>query len=145
MSSSLTFTSSSPEETLAIGKKIASLLSLGDVLCLTGDLGAGKTTLVKGLVEEVTKKTLQEEVVSPTFTYLNIYPGTTTVYHFDLYRLSEPEEFFYAGFGETLEAEGIFCIEWPDRLPSSLACNKHSLHIEYQEQNKRRITLRKEL
>ncbi len=138
----ITFLTQSSEETEEVGKSIADMLGIGDVICLTGDLGAGKTTLVKGLVQKITGISA-EEVVSPTFTYLNIYPGLTTIYHFDLYRLSSGEEFLQAGFHEFLEAPGICCIEWPDRLPDKLDIRKIFIHIEYLSAKERKITLRR--
>jgi tRNA threonylcarbamoyladenosine biosynthesis protein TsaE len=135
-----TFVSTSSEETVEVGRQISKLLSKKELICLTGDLGAGKTTLVKGIVHELTG-TLPDEVVSPTFTYLNIYQGKTSLYHFDLYRLSSEEEFLSAGFDEFLEKEGICCVEWPDRLPKKTLPEKISIHIEYLTEKKRKITV----
>ena len=135
-----TFASSSSEETIEIGRQIGALLHKKELVCLTGDLGAGKTTLIKGIVHFLTG-TLPSEVVSPTFTYLNIYSGSSDVYHFDLYRLSSKEEFLAAGFDEFLEKDGICLVEWPDRLPEKILKQKTSIHIAYVSQEKRKITL----
>lgn len=137
-----TFVSSSAEETIDIGRQISKLLHKKELICLTGDLGAGKTTLVKGIVEALTG-TSPNEVVSPTFTYLNIYEGKIPLYHFDLYRLSSEAEFLLAGFDEFLDKEGICCVEWPDRLPQGNSINKVSIHIEYLNIEQRKITLSK--
>ncbi len=135
-----TFVSTSSEETIEAGRQIGKLLNKQELLCLTGDLGAGKTTLVKGIVQEVTGVS-PSEVVSPTFTYLNIYEGKLPLYHFDLYRLDSEEEFLLSGFDEFLEKEGICCVEWPDKLPQKVSQNKISIHIEYLGESKRKITL----
>jgi tRNA threonylcarbamoyladenosine biosynthesis protein TsaE len=101
---------------LALGKRIGSALPAGTVVSLVGDLGAGKTTLIKGIVAALTPMQ-PEEVCSPTFTYLNIYLGRLPVYHFDLYRLKGVEEFLDMGFEEYLfSKEGVCCLEWSDRI-----------------------------
>jgi tRNA threonylcarbamoyladenosine biosynthesis protein TsaE len=135
------FLSKSSEETEEIGRRIArEHLKQGDVLCLTGDLGAGKTTLTKGIIQELTGSA-KDAIVSPTFTYLNIYSGLSTVYHFDLYRLCCQEEFLEAGFDEFLNEEAICCIEWPDKLPETLQIKKKFIHIYYLSQTERKIIL----
>ncbi|MBS0627082.1 MAG: tRNA (adenosine(37)-N6)-threonylcarbamoyltransferase complex ATPase subunit type 1 TsaE [Verrucomicrobia bacterium] len=138
----ITFLTHSSNETEDIGKQIGQLVESGDVLCLTGDLGAGKTTLVKGIAKQYTGIS-GLEVTSPTFTYLNIYSGLQNLYHFDLYRLSSPEEFIQAGFLEFLSMKGICCIEWPDRLPTNLSLKTISIHIEYVSFEQRKITLQR--
>lgn len=105
------------EETRIFGKELARTLQPGMVVCLFGDLAAGKTTLVKGIVEELTGLP-SETVNSPTFTYLHIYPGPISVYHFDLYRLRDVDEFLSLGFEEMLHAGGVCCIEWSERIES---------------------------
>ena len=112
----------SPEETFKIGKKLGEKALVNTVFCFFGDLGAGKTTFIKGFVSGVNKSPL-DQVISPTFNYLNIYEGEPkelTVYHFDLYRLPNEEEFFAMGFHEVFEAEGVCCIEWSERIQSFL-------------------------
>ena len=142
MKDPITFLTFSSTETEEIGQRIARLIQSGDVLCLTGDLGAGKTTLVKGIAKEYTGINASE-VTSPTFTYLNIYSGLHHLYHFDLYRLSSPEEFIQAGFLEFLSTKDICCIEWPDRLPSNLPLQKVSIHMEYLSLEQRKITFQR--
>ena len=85
-------------------------------MCLFGDLGAGKTTLVKGILDGAQGKEHPHTLTSPTFTYLNIYPGTPTFYHFDLYRLRDADEFLSMGFEEFLAANGICCLEWSEKI-----------------------------
>lgn len=142
MNDPISFLTNSSSETEDIGQQIGRLARNGDVFCLTGDLGAGKTTLVKGIAKELTGvNTL--DVTSPTFTYLNIYSGLQDLYHFDLYRLASSEEFIQAGFLEFLSTKGICCIEWPDRLPSNLTLQKVSIHMEYLSFEQRKITLQR--
>ncbi len=105
--------SNSPEETVALGRDLSSRLPKGAILFLEGDLGAGKTTLIKGIVEGRTGLP-STEVTSPTFTLLNIYDNQ--VYHFDLYRLRDADDFLSMGFDEHLYGDGICCIEWSERI-----------------------------
>jgi len=104
---------------MAFGHEWGRTLSPNDVICFFGDLGAGKTTFIKGLVEGATGLSTSA-VRSPTFTYLNIYEGTKPVYHFDLYRLKHESQFLEMGFDEYFEAGGICCIEWAEKIPSLL-------------------------
>lgn len=109
------FISHSAEQTREYGRKLGSQLVLNSVLCFFGDLGAGKTTFIQGLTVGVLGSSA-EEVNSPTFTYLNIYRGNHTLYHFDLYRLHDADEFLSMGFDETFDAGGITCIEWSEKI-----------------------------
>lgn len=101
---------------MQLGKEFAKTLIPGAVVFLYGDLGAGKTTFVKGMAEAL--DVTRDEVSSPTFQYLNIYKGRTPLYHFDLYRLTDEASFLEMGFHEFLESDGISCIEWAERLES---------------------------
>ena len=105
----------SPEETVALGHALGTQLPHRAVVALTGDLGAGKTTLVKGIVQGVTGCS-PEEVSSPTFTYLNIYEGESPLYHFDLYRIPDEETFAELGFDDFLMTNGVACIEWAEKI-----------------------------
>lgn len=116
------YISSTRDETIAIGVQIGSGLKPGAIICLQGDLAAGKTTFVKGLAKGFGGYN-EEEINSPTFVYLNIYEGQKPVYHFDLYRLNDPDEFIHMGFDEYLFSEGICCIEWPERIGKYLPEN----------------------
>lgn len=110
----------SAEETIKLGIHLGREAAVGTVFCLFGDLGAGKTTLIKGIVEGATG--IREALVmSPTFLYLNHYLGESkNVYHFDLYRLKNAEEFLSMGFEEYFFADGIACVEWSERIASIL-------------------------
>jgi tRNA threonylcarbamoyladenosine biosynthesis protein TsaE len=144
MTKSISFFSESSEETQEAGRKIAKLISPGDVLCLTGDLGAGKTTLMKGLSQEFAQVN-PEEVTSPTFTYLHIYSGTQKIHHFDLYRLESSKEFLMLGFDEFFSDDSICCVEWPNNIPEELQFRKVSIEITYASSNKRKITFRRSI
>lgn len=101
------------DATVALAKALAPLLQTGDCLALSGDLGMGKSTFARALI----RARLEEpelEVPSPTFTLVQFYDGAPPLYHFDLYRLADPDELIELGFDEALE-DGISLIEWPER------------------------------
>lgn len=109
------YISQSASETREWGIKLGKQLAPNTVVYFFGDLGAGKTTFIKGMVAG-SIGTSGEEVNSPTFTYLNIYNGKKTVYHFDLYRLHNADEFLSMGFDDMFDAGGICCIEWAEKI-----------------------------
>lgn len=106
--------SSSIEETIQFGKKFAEELSVGDIVCLNGDLGAGKTHFVKGVASFFEVK--KEKVNSPTFTLINEYQGTIPIYHFDCYRLKNEQEALEIGTEEYFYGDGISIVEWPQKI-----------------------------
>ena len=107
--------SRSVRDTLNIGRLIAKMLKPADVICLSGELGSGKTVLAKGIAWGLGIKT--NEIVSPTFVLLRQYPDARIpFYHFDLYRLKSPEDILGLGYEEYLYGDGVTVIEWPDRL-----------------------------
>jgi tRNA threonylcarbamoyladenosine biosynthesis protein TsaE len=116
---SIELISHSPEETFEIAKKFGENLPEGAVLCFFGDLAAGKTTFIKGVVLGAADYPA-EWVSSPTFVFLNIYEGRRTIYHFDLYRLSGEEQFLSMGFDQFLHSSGITCIEWSEKIASMI-------------------------
>lgn len=131
------------EETLQLGRLLGAALPRETLVCLFGELGAGKTTLTKGIVSAATG-TPQQEISSPTFTYLNIYSGEKNVYHFDLYRLDDPEGFFDMGFDEYFQADGICCMEWSERLGDELPRNRFEIHLAHgARESERTIELRR--
>lgn len=138
------FFTHSPEESILLGKKISKRLSKKSILCFFGTLGSGKTTLIKGIVQGITGLP-PEEISSPTFVYHHLYQHlSTSVSHFDLYRLSSPKEFILRGFEEYLYAENICCIEWSERIASLLPPHCMHIHLSHeQESSCRKIILKK--
>jgi tRNA threonylcarbamoyladenosine biosynthesis protein TsaE len=136
-----TVTINSAEETTIFGAELGNALERGTVVALFGDLGAGKTTLIKGLAAAAAGID-PRSICSPTFTYLNIYSGNIEIYHFDLYRLRNEEDFLSLGFDEYLKTDGICCIEWPEKIPTLLPENTLLIEIAYSGENKRIITLK---
>ncbi len=122
----------SPEATFALGEEFGLRLAqeplLPRLVTLYGDLGAGKTTFLKGFISAATGLS-PEEVTSPTFTTLHLYEGREPLYHFDLYKLVEPKEFFSQGFGEFITEETLCCIEWPERIETWLPKRRWQVHI----------------
>ena len=111
------YISNSEEDTINLGKKIAGQLKKGDIIILSGDLSSGKTKLTEGVL---TYFNLQEEISSPTFTIVNEYDTENLkIYHFDLYRLADIDEFFAIG-GEEYFEKGASIIEWGELLEDYL-------------------------
>jgi tRNA threonylcarbamoyladenosine biosynthesis protein TsaE len=142
--SSKMYYSISDEQTLSLGYQIGRQLPVNSILCFFGDLGAGKTTFIKGLASGATGCSC-DEVGSPTFVYLNIYPGTSvkhpTVYHFDLYRLKDTDEFLSMGFDEYFFAGGICCVEWSEKIADILPQNCIKVVMAHQGGNARTILI----
>ena len=106
------FRTESPEETTALGRALGALLEPGDVILLTGDLGAGKSVLARGLARGLG---IARAMPSPTFTLMQPYEGRIPFYHFDLYRLDDADQFYEAGLDEFIGGDGAAVVEWPDR------------------------------
>lgn len=115
------------EETKEFGIKLGEILAGGDIVCLNGDLGAGKTTLTKsiGLGLGVT-----DYITSPTFTLINEYRGRLPVYHFDVYRLENVDELYDLGFDEYFYGKGVSIIEWAEKIEKLLPKERIVLNIE---------------
>ena len=128
----------SPEETAVLAERLGAAAEVGTVLCIIGDLGAGKTLFTQGFARglEVTG-----EVTSPTFALMNQYRGRLSVTHFDLYRLEREEELDEIGFYEYAEdSRGVVLIEWADKFPDALPESHIRLEIERGKQdNERRL------
>ena len=120
-----------PEDAARLGAAIAARLRPGEAVCLSGPLGAGKSTLARGLVRAVTSAA--EEVPSPTFTLVQAYAGRDfPVAHFDLYRLRRAEEAYELGLDAALE-DGCAVIEWPERLGADLPADRLDVTLEIVE------------
>jgi len=137
---SLTLTLADEAATGRLAAALAPLLRPGDVVALTGDLGAGKTVLARALIRTLTGDP-DEEVPSPTFTLVQSYDSAAgTVWHFDLYRLSGADEMVELGWDESA-AEGIALVEWPDRLGALLPAERLDIALEAAADEARRATL----
>lgn len=132
-------------DTLAIGRRLgrhlAEALDSGSstlpfLILLSGDLGAGKTTFCQGLCRELAGIE-EKEVLSPTFTLANEYHGCFDIFHLDLYRLPDEEEFFGAGLDEYLHRPGLTLVEWPEKMPADFWPEKRlALHLSFKDQGR---------
>ena len=129
-----------PAATAAAAGTLAELCQPGDVICLFGDLGAGKTTFARGFLRALG---VAGEIPSPTFNLLLTYnTAACTIWHFDLYRLNEPNEIIELGFEDAM-ADGISLIEWPDRLGDWLPERRIEIYlIETKADTRRQLRLR---
>ncbi|MFA6118326.1 MAG: tRNA (adenosine(37)-N6)-threonylcarbamoyltransferase complex ATPase subunit type 1 TsaE [Parachlamydiales bacterium] len=127
-------------ETINIGIELGKKLPKGSVIAFFGSLGAGKTTLTKGIVEGVTSSK-NIEVISPTFTYLNIYNPKHPIYHFDLYRIKNKNHFYAMGFEEYFSSEGICLIEWAENIKEILPKNTIIIKLKHICENQREISI----
>jgi len=109
------FQSAGEAQTLELGLQLGRLLEQPALILLQGDLGAGKSVLARGIARGLGVDP-QVPITSPTFTLMNHYPARLDLYHFDLYRLSDPDELIEIGFDEFAYGTGIALIEWPERL-----------------------------
>lgn len=120
-------TTYSERETLQFGKELAKRIDKGDVLCISGDMGAGKTHLIKGIAEgfgiDPTK------VNSPTFTLVNEYNGHIKLFHFDLFRVKNEKELLEIGLEEYLYGDGVCLIEWPEKMETLIPENAVNVKI----------------
>ncbi|CCJ32762.1 MULTISPECIES: tRNA (adenosine(37)-N6)-threonylcarbamoyltransferase complex ATPase subunit type 1 TsaE [Caloramator] len=130
--------SNSQEMTFEIGLKIAKLLKKGDVISLNGDLGAGKTHLVKGIAKGLE---VHEDITSPTFTIVNEYDGKMPLYHFDVYRISDISELYEIGFEEYIYGEGVSVIEWGNLVEELLPDYTIKINIRILDDNTREIEI----
>ncbi len=126
-------------ETAAFGRGLGALLEKGMVIALKGELGAGKTTLVKAIANGL--GILEEDVCSPSYTLINEYEGRLPVYHFDLYRLTDSSELYELGYDDYLEGEGISIVEWADAVPDALPGEYLSIKIEIVSDDERCFTV----
>ncbi len=123
-------------ETQALGKWIASRLKDRDILCLTGDLGAGKTTLTQAIMKELG---VMESITSPTYTIVNEYHHPRTIFHFDVYRINDTDEMFEIGFDDYLSQDAIIIIEWANLIEEILPKEAIWIDIKYTGEDHQRM------
>ena len=129
----------SPAETRALGEKLARALRPGDVLCLWGDLGAGKSELTRGIAAGLG---VTAPVTSPSFTIMNVYgEGRCPLYHFDWYRLESSEELYEMGMDEYLGGDGIAVVEWPGVCPDAMPETRLDVTLTPMGEEEREIAL----
>jgi tRNA threonylcarbamoyladenosine biosynthesis protein TsaE len=126
------------QETEYVGRRIGEMLEGPMVVALQGELGSGKTVFVRGAAKGLA---VEQAVTSPTFILLKVYQGRLPVYHFDFYRLEEPEELDYLGFEEYLPGDGVAFVEWAERFPDILPDQRLDVSIErfYDRSGKRKF------
>ena len=136
------YISNSEKETIEFGKRLASKLVVGDIVVLTGDLGSGKTKFTEGILSYYG---LQNEISSPTFTIVNEYDlPDTKLYHFDVYRISDIDEFYAIG-GEEYFEKGISVIEWGEKILDALPDNYIHISFSRDGDNYERRTIKVEV
>lgn len=116
----------SAEETEAVGKSLGERAKPGDIYCLNGDLGVGKTVFTKGFAKGLD---IDEHITSPTFTIVNEYEGRLKFYHFDVYRIEDQDEMYEIGLDEYLFGDGVCLIEWAEIIKDLLPDNAVQINI----------------
>lgn len=138
----VTITSHAPRQTEEIGSFLGSMLGKGDVVALCGELGSGKTTLVRGMARGMGLE--EGEVASPSFTLVNEYEGPLRLFHIDLYRLADEKELIGIDYEEYLTADGVVVVEWADRIPQAVPADALWITLRYLGGDCREVVLRTE-
>lgn len=136
----VTFKSINVDETVRFGEKLGGLLVPGDVIALMGDLGAGKTTLVKGIARGLDVED-KRAIKSPTFSLVHLYKGRIPVYHFDAYRLEEIHDMIDIGSDEMIFGNGVSLIEWADKVFGCLPEQYLKITLTAISENERNIEI----
>src|SRR4051812_33027029 len=131
-------TSASPAETIALGERLGRLADAGDLVCLWGDLGAGKTQLAKGIARGLG---IADTVNSPTFVLMSEYRGRLPLFHVDLYRLADAADALAGGVVDERQEDGLTVVEWPDRMGNVLPAARLDVRIEGTGDDVRQIEL----
>ena len=122
-----------------LAEKLAEYVKAGDIVALIGDLGTGKTTFTKKFAQTLG---VTENLKSPTFNYvLEYFSGRLPLYHFDVYRLGEPEEIYEVGYEDYLGGDGVMLIEWADIIQSELHKEYIQINLEYDGDETRKVSL----
>jgi len=132
----LTLETKSHAETQALGERLGRALAAGDVVALTGDLGAGKTSFVQGLARGLG---VRGRVASPSFTIVNEHEGRVPLFHVDFYRLESARELDHIGFDDYFLRGGVVVVEWAERFPSALPAERLDIRIEIAGDDVRRL------
>jgi tRNA threonylcarbamoyladenosine biosynthesis protein TsaE len=132
-----TIDSESPAETAQLGERVGRALVAGDVVALTGELGAGKTAFVQGVAVGLG---IRGRVTSPTFTIVNEYEGPIPLFHVDFYRLEHAAELINVGFDDYFERGGVVVVEWAERYAESLPADRLDVRIEITGPESRRLS-----
>jgi tRNA threonylcarbamoyladenosine biosynthesis protein TsaE len=130
----------SEEETIALGEEIARALPRPAVVLLIGDLGAGKTTLAKGIVKGL-GAAAPEDVSSPTYTLIHEFGEKDKVYHIDLYRLERESEAMALGLDDLLDSNSILLVEWGERFPALWPPDRIEIHLLWTADDVREVTV----
>ncbi len=138
----MTFRSKSAEETVAAGRKLAGTLRAPALVLLVGDLGAGKTTMAKGIIEAL-GVALAEDVRSPTFSLVHEYRGDPKVYHLDLYRLDTIPEVETLGLEDLWDERAIVVVEWGERFDLDLPGERVEVRLRFDGEGARLIDVRR--
>jgi tRNA threonylcarbamoyladenosine biosynthesis protein TsaE len=139
----LSLTTSSPDETERLGRRLGELLSPGMFVALCGELGGGKTCFTRGVVSGAAPESAHL-VASPTFAIMNEYPGTPPIHHFDFYRFSSSLEIAELGFEEYFLGQGICLAEWAERLDDLLPQEHLTITFQHGGEERRIITMEAE-
>jgi len=139
MAAAARFATGSPGETAALGRALGGLLRGGDLVCLYGELGAGKTTFVQGLARGL--GVAEEYITSPSFSLVNEYRGDINLYHIDLYRLRGPQDLEDIGFTE-YPGEGVAAVEWPERAEGLLPEERLEVRMSYAGEARREVEMK---
>lgn len=128
-----------PEETRKLGEKCSRLVVPGDLFALYGELGVGKTCFIQGVSRGLKVK---EGVTSPSFTLINEYQGKIPIYHFDLFRLNNMEEFLDLGYEEYFYGQGLTVIEWAEKIEHLLPPHHLKIEIKFSNYHQRKISFK---
>ena len=134
----MNFITNTVEETIKLGIKIGKRLNPGDIVCIDGDLGSGKTHLTKGIALGLG---IDEHITSPTFNIVNEYEGRLKFYHFDVYRVNDPDEIAAIGFDEYIFSDAASVIEWSDYISELIPKEHIQIRIANESETSRSISI----
>jgi tRNA threonylcarbamoyladenosine biosynthesis protein TsaE len=134
----MNFITNTVEETIELGKKIGGSLNPGDIVCIDGDLGSGKTHLTKGIALGLG---IDDHITSPTFNIVNEYEGRIKLYHFDVYRVNDPDEIAAIGFDEYIFSDAASVIEWSDYIKELIPDDHIQINMANESETRRSISI----